>query len=117
MTSMAGGGAVVAIAAAQRRRRMEAIVDAFRLADATSAARAASLDSLGVDTEQSELRELVREGVLARGMSDDTLYVHEAAYIAHRNARYHRARFAVILVVMIVLAVAAVGALTALRTR
>jgi hypothetical protein len=113
----AGGGAVVAIAVAARARRMQVIIDAFRLAEATSPARATSLAALGVDAGQREVADLVRDGILAPGSDRDTFYVDERAYILHRDARHHRARFAIVTVLMIVLVLLAAGLLMAVRLR
>jgi hypothetical protein len=109
MVNAGGGGAVVAIAAAARARRLQEIVDAFRLAGATTPARAASCAAMGIDASQSELRELVREGVILQVAGSDRLYLDESAYIRHRESRRDRVRLLLLTVVLIVAAVAGLG--------
>jgi len=104
-----GGGAVVAIAAAARQRRIEEIVDAFRLADATMPERAVSCAAIGVDGTRSELEDLVRDGVLARGLRADTLYVNERAYIARRIARNDRRKLALLSILLMVVVLLGFG--------
>ena len=107
MTS--GGGAIVAIAAAARQRRMQEIVDAFRLADATSPERAVTCAALGVDSGQFELVDLVRDGVLAPGAGADTLYLNEGAYIALRGARSDRRKLVLLSLLLMVVVLLGLG--------
>jgi hypothetical protein len=99
-----GGGAVVAAAAAAHKRRLQVVIDAFRLADATAPDRAQSLDALGV-VQNAEVDELTRDGVLVPGPDSDTWYLSERAYIDRREARSQRARgmMAILLVVVAIL--------------
>ena len=98
-----GGGAVIALAVAARRQRMNAILDAFRLAGATAAARAQTLDLLGLSTSR-ELDELSGSGILLPGSRAGTWYLNEAAYIAQRDAQPTRA-LRVVSVAMVMLLV------------
>lgn len=100
-----GGGAVIAAAAAARRRRIQEVVDAFRLGDATSVERARPIESLGV-AQVSEVDQMIADGVLASGREPGTYYLNEAVYIAARDRRAPRK--AVALVMVILLAVGAV---------
>lgn len=104
-----GGGAVVAIAAAARERRILEIVDAFRLAGATTPGRAQSSAALGVDTSRSEVQELIRLRVLTQTDATDRMYLDENAYIARRDARRDRARLLMLSVVLIVAGLIGVG--------
>ena len=62
------GGAVVAAAAAYAKRR-QAILDAFRVADATAPERARSLRNLGLE-RTSELEEYVKQGIVVESKQD-----------------------------------------------
>jgi hypothetical protein len=104
-----GGGAVVAIAAAARARRIQEIVDAFRLAGATTPDRATSCAAVGVDTSQSELKELVRDGVLTQIGGSNRLYLDESAYIVRRDDRRDRAKLLMLMVVLIVTGMIGLG--------
>jgi hypothetical protein len=111
------GGAVVAIAASARMRRMQRVVDAFRLADATAPERARSFEEIGIDPRQSIVDDLVRRDVLAPGRKGGTFFVDERGYIAHREQRRRRARLAMVLVVVIALGVMGAGLMAGLGTR
>ena len=97
-----GGGAVIAMAAAARRRKMTAVLDAFRLAGATSADRAQPLDLLGL-SDSRETEEFADSGVLVPGSRDGTWYLNEAAYIAQRDATSPRAVRVALIAVAVVL--------------
>jgi hypothetical protein len=97
---MGAAGAVVAA----RQRRIQAIVDAFRLADATAADRARTLETIGL-VPSGDLRELLVEGVLLPGAREGTYYLSEVGYISRRDDR--RGLKAVLIVVMILLVIAA----------
>jgi hypothetical protein len=100
-----GGGAIVAIAAAARQKRIREIVDAFRVAGATSSDRATSFDALGLDADSREARDLTRAGVLARSQAPDRWYLSELVYVEYREAHQRRARTALMIVLIIALAV------------
>ena len=100
------GGAVVAAAAAAHAKRIQNVVDAFRLADATAPERARSLADVSV-VPDAALEELTRAAVLLPGKRAGTWYLSEAAYIARREARDRAASRSV-------LAVAIVGAVIVL---
>lgn len=87
-----GTGAMFAAAAvaAAKRRRTNAILDAFRLASATTPERAASAEILGL-SGTDEFDDLVTSGVIAAGSRAGTWYLSEAAYVQHRDARPARA--------------------------
>jgi hypothetical protein len=94
-------GAVVAIAAA-RQRRIQEIVDAFRLADATGPERAKSLETIGL-SQTGDLKDLVIEGVLMAGPREGTYYLSEAGIIYRRAGR--RTLKVVVLVLVALLAI------------
>ena len=102
-----GTGAVIAAAAAAKRRRMNAILDAFRLASATAPARAASTEDLGL-SGTGELDDLVTNGVIVAGSRAGTWYLSEAAYVQHRDAQPARVLrvLALVLVALTILGVA-----------
>ena len=112
-----GGGAIIAIAAAARQRRIQEIVDAFRLADVTSPERATSCAAVGVDSGRSELVDLVRDGVLAKGLGADTLYVDERAYIARRAARKDRRTLALLSILLMAAVLMGLGYFAATQVR
>ena len=97
-----GGGAVIALAAAARRQRMNAILDAFRLAGATAAERAQTLDLLELPTSR-ELDELSNGGILRPGSRAGTWFLDEAAYIAKRDAQPTRALRVVSVAIVVLL--------------
>ena len=84
-----GGGAVIAAAAAARRRRIAALLDAFRLADATAPERAQTLEQLAVSRSR-EVDELSEGGVLLPGERAGSWYLSEAGFVAHRDAHASR---------------------------
>ena len=100
------GGAVVAAAAAAHAKRIQNVVDAFRLAEATSPDRARALTELSIAPDAA-LAELTQAAVLLPGRRAGTWYLSEAAYIARREARDRAATRSVLIV-------AVVGALVAL---
>ena len=82
-----GAGAVMAAAAAgAKRRRMNAVVDAFRLADATAPERATSTADLGL-RGSSEFDDLTTRGVIVAGSRGGTWYLSEAAFVEYRDGR------------------------------
>ena len=100
---MAGGGAVVAIVAA-RQRRIQEIIDAFRLADATAADRAKGLETIGL-MHSSELQNLIVEGVLMQGAHEGTYYLSEASVIYRRDDRRGIKAVAIVMIVILVIGV------------
>ena len=84
------GGAVVAAAAAAKKQRREHIVDGFRVADATAPDRSRSLAEIGL-TQDGELDELMRAGVICAGHERSTWYLNEAAFIALRDSQSRQA--------------------------
>ena len=105
----AGGGAVAAAIMAAKAKRVQNIVDAFRVADATAPDRARSLAELGV-VHDREADELTGDGALVAGKRANTWYLHEAGYIARRESQSRAAVRAVVIVVAIVALVLAVVA-------
>ena len=99
------GGAVVAAAVAAKRQRREHIVDGFRLADATAPDRSRSLAEMGL-TQDGELDELMRAGVICAGRERETWYLNEAAFIALRDSRSLPALRIALAIVLAVLAIA-----------
>lgn len=85
------GGAFVAIAAAAHAKRVQDVVDAFRLADATAPARARSLADLAV-VRDGVVDELSRANVLVPGAQAGTWYLSETAVVARRDAQSHTGR-------------------------
>lgn len=102
-----GTGAMIAAAAAAKRRRMNAILDAFRLASATTPERAATMEDLGL-SGTSELDDLVTNGVIVAGSREGTWYLSEAAYVQYRDAQPARVLrvLALVLVALTILGVA-----------
>jgi hypothetical protein len=105
----AGGGAVVAIAAAARARRIQEIVDAFRRSGATTPARATMIESLSIDTTQSEYEELLRDGVIRQIDGTSRLYLDENAYIVRRDARRDRAKLVMLTMLLVVAGMIGLG--------
>jgi hypothetical protein len=99
----AGGGAVGAIIAA-KQLRVQRVVDAFRLADATAPDRARRLEDLGL-VDGNETRDLIVEAVLLPGPRDGTYYLSEAGMIYRRDDR--KGLKALIIVMLVVLAIGA----------
>jgi hypothetical protein len=97
-----GGGAVVAAAAAAHRRRLNAILDAFRLADATAPERARTLDALGVSSSR-ELDALTQAGVLLAAPRAGAWYLNEKAYVAYRDERPRRTLRIIGVVILVLL--------------
>ena len=102
-----GTGAVIAAAAAAKRRRTNAILDAFRLADATAPERAVSTESLGLSGSR-ELDDLVTSGVVVTGPRAGTWYLSEAAFVEQRDQRPARAMrvLSIVLVALTILGAA-----------
>jgi hypothetical protein len=98
--SVMAGGAVVAAAAAAHAKRIQNVVDAFRLADATSPDRARALAELSLAPDAG-LAELTKAAVLLPGRRAGTWYLSEAAYIARREARDRAATRSAVIVALI----------------
>jgi hypothetical protein len=113
---MAGGGALVAIMAAAHAQRVQAVMDAFRLAGATAPERARSLAALGL-THTAEAAELANAGVLVRGPGRDSWYLSEAAVVARRKAGRHSHRTALLVLILLLVATGAVAVGMLLRNR
>ena len=97
-------GAAVAAIAAARQRRIQEIVDAFRLADATAADRAKGLETIGL-THSGELQDLLVEGVLMAGTGEGTYYLSEAGYIYQRSDRRGLKAVAIVMIILLVIGV------------
>jgi hypothetical protein len=102
---------MIAIHAAASAAARTKVLDAFRLNDATSPARARPLAELGLSGDEPPLRELIERGVIraidSRGRSavigDSTgriagLYLDERAYVEMRDAKRKPGRGAVLIV-------------------
>lgn len=103
---------MIAAAAAARQRRIQHVYDAFRVAGATAAERACSLEALGL-AEGGDVHELERAGVLRRARGGDAWYLDEAAYIVRRDTRGSRSVRLVLVAVIAVVALV-LGVLIAL---
>jgi hypothetical protein len=95
-------GAAAAAVIAARQRRIQEIVDAFRLGDATSADRAKSLETLGL-LHSGELRSLLVEGVLMPGAREGTYYLSEIGYIYRRDDRAGLKIVAAVLIALLII--------------
>ena len=114
---MAGGGSLVAVLVAAQAQRTRAVMDAFRLADATAPDRARTLDALGI-AHTAEVEQLAQQGVLVAGPRRGSWYLSEAAVVARRRAaRPHRTVLLVIVVLLAALGAGLVGLLLAARNR
>jgi len=98
---MAGG--IVVAAAAAHRKRLDRVLDAFRLASATTPDSARPFEELGL-TPNAEVAELTRAGVLRSGRLRATWYLDEATYIKFRDARPRQALRVVLALVLALLA-------------
>ena len=105
-----GGGAAAGAIIAARQRRIQEIVDAFRLGDATAADRARRPEDLGI-VEAGEFRDLLVDGVLVPGSREGTYYLSEAGMIYRRDERKGLKAIVAVVVVILVL-----GALLFMRT-
>jgi hypothetical protein len=83
-------GTAAVIVAAAAAREQERVLECFRLADATAADRAQTLDRLGLVGNQTVER-LLKSGVVLPGPVPHTLYLSEAAYAAYRHGGKRRA--------------------------
>jgi hypothetical protein len=100
---------------AAHAQRVQAVMDAFRLAGATDPDRARTLAALAV-RHAAEAEELARGGVLLPGPGRDTWYLSEAAVVARRGPDARPARSVVIVIMLLVaLGALAVGVLLANR--
>ena len=97
------GAAAGAIIAA-RQRRIQEIIDAFRLGDATAVERAKSLETLGL-SHNGELQSLIVEGVLMPGARDGTYYLSEIGYIYKRDDRRALKAVAIVIIVILIIGV------------
>jgi hypothetical protein len=95
-------GTAAAAVIAAKQRQIQEIIDAFRLADATAADRAKSLDTIGL-THSGQLKDLLVEGVLMSGPREGTYYLSEPGYIYRREDR--RGLKAVVIVMIIILVI------------
>ena len=115
-------GAIMAIHAAQAQKRRTAVLDAFRLRDATAQDRARSLAELGLAADDSALTELLEKGVVraldSRGrpavLGDamariESFYLDEAAFVADREASGFSRSDRIAVVVIVAIALAFVG--------
>jgi hypothetical protein len=107
------GGAVVAAAAAARAKRIQNIINAFRLADATAPGRARSLGEIGAE-RWSEFDVLVSDGVIVAA-TGGTWYLSEAGYIAREAATSRRSARAIFFVVSLAIALLITAAIMATR--
>jgi hypothetical protein len=98
---MSGGAAATAVIIAAKQRRIQDVVDAFRVGDATSPDRARRLEELGV-THLREAEELASDGVLQPGRRAGTFYLSEAAYIEKRQTRKQTAVVVIVILVIVV---------------
>ena len=109
-----GGGALVAAEMAARKRRIQAVLDAFRLAGATSPERARTREQLGLG-DSIELDQLYRTGVVLPGAEPDTWYLSEVAYVAHRGQVAGRRHIVVVVLIAIALFLVSLGYLIVMR--
>ena len=109
------GGAAVAAAAAAHRKRVQTILDAFRLADATAPDRARSLEQLGLE-RNDEVEEFIEQQVVVSVPRGGGWYLNESAYIAQRDAGNPQLR-RVLLVVAAAIAAAIVALVSLYRGR
>jgi hypothetical protein len=98
-------GAVVAAAVAARQRRIQEIVDAFRLTDATGSGRSCTLESLGL-SDSAEVHSLIVNGVLMPGTTEGTYYLSEVGYLAQRN--HNRIGLKAVLIAFLIILLAGV---------
>ena len=111
-----GGGAIIAAAAAAHRKGLEKVLDAYRMASATSIDRAQSLSAMGLEPNNwvDELRE---SGILKPGMAPDTWFLDEMARVVRRDAASDRRRFIVRIVIGLLVVAAIVGLIPILVLR
>jgi hypothetical protein len=106
---MGGAGGATAAIIAAKQRRIQEVVDAFRLGDATAAGRARRLDDLGV-MHDAELQDLIVEGVIVPGATEGTYYLSEPGYIYRRDDRRGIKVMVVVAIAVLVLGVILVAA-------
>jgi hypothetical protein len=99
---MSTAAVIVAAAAA---REQERVLECFRLADATAADRAQTLDRLGL-VGNPAVERLFKSGVVLPGPAPHTLYLSEAAYAAYRHGGQRRVVWAALAGGLMLLAVA-----------
>jgi len=111
-----GGGAILAAAAAAHRRGLEKVLDACRMAQATSIVRAQSLSAMGLEPNNwvDELRE---SGILKPGAGPDTWYLDESAQVVRRNAGVDRRRLIRRIVIGLLIVAAIIGGIPILVLR
>lgn len=109
---MAGGGAAAGAIIAAKQRRIQEVVDAFRLGDATAADRARRLEDLGI-IASDETRELLVEGVLMPGAREGTYYLSEPGYIYRRNDRRGLKAIVAVMAVLLVIGLLVLSRFTA----
>ena len=97
---------MIAVHAAQQQAAERALLDTFRLADATAPDRAQSLSRLGI-THGDAFERLERAGVL-RNEGRDRYYLDEAAVIARRSSgsKTSPARLITVVALVVVMLVA-----------
>ena len=96
------GGAAAAAVIAARQRRIQEIIDAFRLADATASDRARSLETIGL-IHTGEFKDLLVDGVVMPGEREGTYYLSEVGYISRREDKRGLKAVLIVLVVMLAL--------------
>lgn len=97
---------MVAIMAAARAKRMEDILDAYRVAGATSADRAIEAGALGLTEHESEIADFLKHGVLVEGRRG-TMHLDEARYVAYRERASSKTTKVVLVILIISVAVLA----------
>jgi hypothetical protein len=100
-----GGGAAAAAIIAAKQQRVQSVIDAFRLGEATAPDRARRIEDLGV-AYYDEANDLISEHVLLPGPREGTYYLSEAGYIARREGRNSRVVIAIIAVVAVLIGIA-----------
>jgi hypothetical protein len=90
------GTAAVVVAAAAAREQAR-VLECFRLADATAADRAQTLDRLGL-VGNPTVERFSKAGVLMPGTAPHTVYLSESAYAAYRRGTRGRALWVVVAV-------------------
>ena len=109
------GGAMLAAAAAAQAKRIQHIIDAFRLADATAPGRARPLADIGAERNR-DFDALVSDGVIVAG-AGGTWYLSEAGYIARQAAMRRRSARAIFFVMALAVGLLIVAAVMASQRR
>ena len=111
-----GGGAIIAAAAAAHRKGLEKVLDAHRIAQATSLEHAQPLSALGLEPN-NWVDELRASGILKRGLVQDTWYLDEMARVIRRDAASDRRRFILRVMIGLVVIAAIIGGIPILVLR